>query len=148
MAIEKSAGIVIFKKEKGKIVYLFLRYPGTRRNGNSYWDFPKGHINKGEKIIDTAKREIREETGLADVQFVDGFKETIKYFFKFKEENILKFATFFLAEAKTKEVKISSEHIGFSWFSFEEALPKIAFKNTKDVLAKADNFLKNKNNAS
>jgi 8-oxo-dGTP pyrophosphatase MutT (NUDIX family) len=142
MAIEKSAGAVIFRREEGKIFYLLLRYPRGGRRKDCYWDFPKGHIDKGEKIIDTAKREVAEETGLTDVSFLEGFKETFKYFFKLKEENILKFVTFFLAETKTKKVKISSEHTGYIWLSYEKALKKITYENAKNILGKADNFLK------
>lgn len=93
--------------------------------------------------MDTARRETAEETGLAGIQFVKGFKETIKYFFKHEEKTIMKFATFYLARAKTKKVKISSEHIGYKWLPFKEALNRLTYKNAKDTLKKANQFLKN-----
>lgn len=43
MPVEKSAGAVIFRKEEGKIYYLLLHYQAR------HWDFPKGHLEKGEK---------------------------------------------------------------------------------------------------
>ncbi len=154
MPIEKSAGAVIFRREssfakatedKSKIFYLLLHYPRATRRPKPYWDFPKGHIEKGEKIEDTAKRETYEETGLKDIEIVPGFKETIKYFFKWEGKNILKFVTFFLAETKSpQEVKISGEHIGFEWLPFEEAVKKAAFKNAKNILQKANDYLNSK----
>jgi 8-oxo-dGTP pyrophosphatase MutT (NUDIX family) len=72
-----------------------------------------------------------------------GFKETIKYFFKFQGKNILKFVTFFLAETKEKNVQISFEHIGYEWLSFEEAMERLTFQNAKEILKKANEFLKN-----
>ncbi len=102
---------------------------------------PKGHIEKGEKEIETAKREAEEETGLKDLKFIEGFKEWIKYFFKLKRKNILKFVTFYLVETKTKEVKVSFEHLGYKWLPYEKALEKLTFKNAKEVLKKADTFL-------
>lgn len=138
--VEKSAGVMVFRKEKDKIFYLLLHY-SSRRAEKNYWDLPKGHIEKGEKPEDAAKREVEEETGLKDVEFIKGFKETIKYFFKWEDENILKFVTFYLAETKTKKIKVSSEHQGFEWLSYEEALQRLTFENARGVLKKSDEFL-------
>lgn len=144
MLVEKSAGAIIFREE-GKIYYLLLHYPSAARRSKEYWDFPKGHIEKGEKLEDTAKREVEEETGLKNIGFIEGFKETVKYFFKFQGENIFKFVTFFLVETKKKEIKISDEHVGFQWLSFGEAIKQLTFKNAKDILKKANDFLSGKN---
>ena len=142
MPVEKSAGAVIFRRENNKIYYLLLHYPGaSHRAERDYWDFPKGHIEKGEKIEDTVKREIFEETGLKEIKILPGFKETIKYFFKFEGKNILKFVTFFLAETKEKKVQISFEHIGYEWLPFEKAIERLTFKNAKEILKRANDFL-------
>jgi len=145
MPVEKSAGAIIFRKEKGKILYLLLHYPGaSHRAKKDYWDFPKGHVEKGETEIETVKREVFEETGLKDIKILDGFKETIKYFFKWQGKNVLKFVTFYLAETKEKEVKISFEHIGYEWLPFEKAKERLSFKNAKEILERANQFLKAK----
>lgn len=141
MPVEKSAGAVIFRKENNKIFYLLLHYPSSAKSTKNYWDLPKGHIEKGEKEIDTAKREVEEETGLKDLKFIDGFEEWIRYFFRFEGKNILKFVTFYLAKTKTKDVKISEEHLGYSWLGYEKALEKLTFKNAKEILQKANEFL-------
>jgi len=138
MPLEKSAGAVIFRKEGGNIYYLLLHYQ------SGHWDFPKGNIEKGEKLEDTVKREVKEETGLEDIEFFPGLKETIKYFYKLKERNIFKTVTFFLAETKTKEVKISWEHIGYKWLPYQEAIAQLTFKNAKEILKKANGFLSEK----
>lgn len=141
MPVERSAGAVIFREEGEKIFYLLLHYQSGARRPEPYWDFPKGHIEKGENAEDAAGREVAEETGLEDIEISPSFKETIKYFFKWEEKNILKFATFYLAKTKTKNVKISGEHIGFEWLPYEEALEQLNFKNAKDILKKANGFL-------
>ncbi|MDD5145632.1 MAG: NUDIX domain-containing protein [Candidatus Pacebacteria bacterium] len=147
MSVEKSAGAVIFRKEpsqkEGKIYYLLLNYPGFRRP-TSYWDLPKGHIEKGEALEDTMRREVREETGLVDIELVPDFKETIKYFFKWENSNIMKFVTFFIAKTKTKEVKVSGEHLGYEWLPYEEAIKKLTFKNAKNILQKVNDFISRK----
>lgn len=136
--MEKSAGAVIFRKERGKIYYLLLHYQAN------HWDFPKGNVEKGEKAEDTTRREIFEETGIKDIEFIPGFKEVIKYFYKLKGKTVFKIVTFFLAQTKTKEVKISWEHIGYEWLSYEKAFKQLTFENAKDILKRAHQFLKTK----
>ena len=136
MPLEKSAGAVVFRRENKKIYYLLLHYQW------GHWDFPKGNIEKGEELKDTVKREVREETGIENIEFIPGFKENIKYFFKLKGKTIFKIVTFFLAETKEKEIKISREHVGFKWLPFKEALEQLTFKNAKEILKKANDFLK------
>lgn len=135
MKIEKSAGIIVFRKEDKKRFYLLLE----KENGQ--WDFPKGNIEKGEKIIKAAERETKEEAGIDDLKFVEGFKETIKIFYKWEGELRLKFITFFLAETKTKDVKISFEHKGYCWLPHKEAVEKLTFKNSKELIKKAEEIL-------
>lgn len=160
MPVEKSAGAIIFRRENDKIYYLSLHYPSSAtraavkgeeedkpsspKTPKEYWDLPKGHIEKGEKEIETVRREVEEETGLKDIEFLEGFKEWIKYFFKFREKNILKFVTFYLAETKEKDIKVSFEHLGFEWLSYEKAIKKLTFKNAKEILKKANEFLSEK----
>lgn len=135
MPIERSAGAIIFRKKEDKIYYLLLHYQF------GHWDFPKGHIEKGEKSADTAIREVKEETGLDDLSVVEGFKETIKYFFKVQGKTIFKTVVFYLAEVKNEIVKISFEHTGYKWLPYQEVLKQLTFKNAKRILKKANDFL-------
>ena len=136
MPNEKSCGAVVFKRQKdGSVKYLLLHY------GAGHWDFPKGHQEKNEKEEQAALREIKEETGIEDVEFADNFRETIKYFFKKGEETVYKEVIFYLAQSATEEVNLSSEHIGYAWLSYEHACKKLTFNNAKELLEKADKFI-------
>ena len=140
--MELSAGVIVFRKESNKTLYLLLHY-GNRQTPDDvgHWDFPKGHVEKGEHMQETALRELKEETGITDVTLLDNFKETISYFFKKDGQPISKKVIFFLAETKQQQVKLSFEHIGFQWLPYEEALQQATFKNAKQVLEKANKFL-------
>lgn len=133
MPIEKSAGVVIFHQKRDSRLYLLLHHEW------GHWDFPKGHIEKSEGLEEAAKREVREETGLEDLKFVKGFKETIKYFYKLRGANIMKFVTFFLAKTRAKKIKLT-EHIGYEWLPYEKALERLTFKTAKQILQKAEEF--------
>jgi len=137
MIEETSAGIVLFRKEKSKKLFLLLHYP------SGHWDFVKGKMEKGESTHETAIRETGEETGITDITFVDNFEEWIEYNFKYKGELVQKKVVFFLAETKTKEIKISHEHSGYTWTDYNSSMEKTTFDNAKTVLTKAEKLLSN-----
>mgnify|MGYP001615107413 CR=1 FL=1 len=136
MSKERSAGAVIFRKDGKKVLYLLLHYHFK----SDYWDFPKGNIEKGEAEEDTVKREVNEETGISDIKLLSNFKEKVSYFYRKDNETVFKEVVFFLAETKTEDVKISSEHTGFEWIDYESAIKKLK-RNSKNVLMKANDFL-------
>jgi 8-oxo-dGTP pyrophosphatase MutT (NUDIX family) len=148
MPKEKSAGAIIFRRENNIVYYLLLHY------GPGHWGFAKGHIEGNESEIETTRREVLEETGISDLEILPGFKKIEKYFFrqykdkvseadrkKGKTPWIFKLVTFFIAETKTKEVKISHEHTGFVWLPIDEAIKKTTFKNSKKLLKDASEYL-------
>ena len=141
MAQEKSCGAIVFTKHKEGIKYLLLHY------GPGHWDFPKGKQEKNEKEEQTASREIKEETGIENIEYIDNFRELIKYFYKNGEETVYKEVIFFLAETNSEEVTLSSEHIGYAWLSYEHAYKKATFNNAKELLEKANQFLDKSSNA-
>ena len=135
MKHEKSAGAVVFRKEKEPL-YLLLHYEAK------HWDFPKGHVEENESDNETVKREVEEETGIKDIEIIEGFKEKLHYFYKLKGELMSKDVIFYLAKTKSEKVKLSFEHIGFKWLPYKEAMDQLTFKNAKDILEKAHNFLR------
>ena len=135
MIEETSAGIVLFRKEESKILFLLLHYP------SGHWDFVKGKMEPGESTHQTAIRETKEETGITDITFVENFEEWIQYNFKYQGELVQKKVVFFLAETKTKEVKISHEHSGYTWMDYNSSMEKTTFDNAKTVLTKAQKLL-------
>ncbi len=135
MIEETSAGIVLFRKEDSKILFLLLHYP------SGHWDFIKGKMEEGESTHETAIREAKEETGIIDITFLENFEEWIKYEFQYQGELVQKKVVFFLAETKTNEVKISHEHLDYSWMDYNSAMEKTTFDNAKTVLTRAQMLL-------
>ena len=135
MGTEKSAGIVLFRNDSGKNEFLLLNYP------QGHWDFVKGKIEQNETSHEAAIRETREETGITNIEFIDGFEESVEYDFRFKKENIHKKVIFFLAKTSEKNIKLSHEHNDYSWLEYDDALKKTTFENARNVLIKANEFL-------
>ena len=135
MIEETSAGIVLFRKEESKKLFLLLHYP------SGHWDFVKGKMEKGESTHQTAIREAKEETSITDITFIENFEEWIGYNFKHQGELVQKKVVFFLAETKTQEVKISHEHSDYTWMDYNTAMEKTTFGNAKTVLRKAQELI-------
>ena len=137
MIEETSAGIVLFRREKSKKLFLLLHYP------SGHWDFVKGKMEKGESTRQTAVRETEEETGIIDITFLENFEEWIEYNFQYQGELVNKKVVFFLAETKTENVKISHEHQNYAWMDYNTSMEKTTFDNAKTVLTKAQTLLSN-----
>ncbi len=136
---EKSCGAVVFsKKDPETTKYLLLNYAA------GHWDFVKGNVEAQETEKQTVIRELREETAIIDAHFLDSFREAIGYFYRRQGLTVHKEVVFYLMESETEDVTISFEHVGYIWLDYQQAMQKLTFKNAKDVLTKAQVFLKNK----
>jgi 8-oxo-dGTP pyrophosphatase MutT (NUDIX family) len=134
MPKEKSAGAIVFRREGKEIKYLLLRKSFEK----DYWDFPKGNIEKDEDEKETVLREVKEETRIDDGKIIDGFKEKISYVYRREGKTFFKEVVCFLVETKTKDVKISWEHVTYEWIDFQEAFKRM---KSKELIKKADSFL-------
>ena len=134
MKEEVSAGIILFN-DVDKRKFLLLNYP------SKHWDFVKGKMEKGETSHETAIRETKEETGISDVEFIDGFEEEIEYYFYADNQEIHKKVIFFLGKTETTEIILSHEHLDFIWLEFDNALNKTTYENAKKLLKKSKAFL-------
>jgi len=134
MTFEKSAGAVVFFHGK-QVEYLLLH--------STYWGFPKGHIENGESEFQTALREVREEAGL-DVTILDGFREVDAYSYRRKGEPVEKQSVYFVAQAHERNARLSREHDDLAWLAFDEALTRLGYEGGREILRKANEFLKRK----
>ncbi len=128
---ERSAGIVLYRESAMKKFFLLLHYP------SGHWDFVKGRIEKNENEKQAAIRETQEETGITDVEFIDGFEEKIHYTYQFFGKIVQKEVVFFLGKTKTEEIKLSDEHLDHIWLEFDDAFSKTTYQNAKSLLQKS-----------
>ena len=135
MKEEVSAGVILFNELDGK--FLLLNYP------SGHWDFVKGKMEKGETPRKTAIRETNEETGISDVDFINGFEEEIEYYFYADKQEIHKKVIFFLGKTKTSDIILSHEHLNYIWLEYDNALKKTTYENAKNLLKKSKEFLDN-----
>lgn len=91
MMHEKSCGAIVYRKSHGNIEILLIKHVNS-----GHWSFPKGHVEGTETEVETAKREIKEETAI-DVLIDPTFRETVSYFPK---RDTQKTVVYFIARAK------------------------------------------------
>ena len=138
MPTERSAGVLAYRipPRKKQPEFLLLDY-------GRFWDYPKGHVEKGEDNTAAALRELKEETGIDDVQLHDEFRHEITYFFRDRRRGLIrKTVVFFLGKVNARaEVNISHEHVGAEFLPFDEALERVTYPTAKESLKKAKEFL-------
>jgi 8-oxo-dGTP pyrophosphatase MutT (NUDIX family) len=112
-----SAGVVVVRQSPEGWRVLMLRV-------YNYWDCPKGLVEPDEDPLATARREVLEETGIADLDFAWGeqFIETPPY-------SKGKVARYYLASTVTERTLLGinpelgrAEHHEARWLSFDEAI--------------------------
>lgn len=135
-----SCGIIpIFINENGKKEFLLVE---AHHGGIG---FPKGHIEGNETFLETAKRELFEETGLSCFNIDSENMISEKYTIIRPEKTIYKTVHYFIGFVSTKEVIIQAEEIrNFYWLSDESAMEKANYNNSKKVFKNALKILDKK----
>ena len=131
---QKSCGTVLYRKLNGITEYLLLF-----QNGSKTWSFPKGHMERGETEIDTAIREVYEETGIRLNNISDFRAET---HFNIGEK-VEKCVILFAAEATTEpKITDQNEIKEMRWVTADDARNLLS-QSYKDILNKAEEWIEN-----
>ena len=130
--METSCGVVLVNL--GTV--LLLQYP------QGHWDLPKGHVESTDlDNFETAKRELEEETGITEFEFVDGFKYRTEYDFKHKGKIRSKQVFWYLATTEKMSISLSKEHRDYMWLDWPQAIELVTHEKTKGVITMAQNFM-------
>jgi bis(5'-nucleosidyl)-tetraphosphatase len=135
---EISAGLIVYRSTKEGPKFLVMYHRG------SYWNFPKGKLEPGERSLSAAVRETVEETGLRKqkLRLRRKFRAYERYQFRAPDEYVDKKVTLYLAEARSREVRVSEEHNGYGWFLYKDARRLLSkHKESQEVLRRAYEFI-------
>lgn len=125
----QSFGIVPFFKEEGRWKVLLILH----RKGN-HWGFPKGKANPDETSLQTAVRELKEETGLSVAEILLKDPVVEEYQFRRKRQLIIKLVHYFPASVVGDLVIQQEEIRDAKWLTIPEALEQLTFKEARHIL--------------
>ena len=131
--METSCGVVLVNL--GSI--LLLQYP------QGHWDLPKGHVEKDDdNNYQTAKRELKEETGISELSFIENFEYRTEYQFKHKGKRKSKQVYWYIATTEEISINLSKEHHNYVWLDWELAVEQATHTETKELIKTAYEFMK------
>ena len=137
MLHEKSCGAIVYRRFHGNVEILLIKHINS-----GHWSFPKGHVEGDETELETAKREIKEETGL-DVILDQTFRETVSYSPKRDTQKIV---VYFLALARNYDFVPQAEEIAeIRWVDIIRATHMLTYENDKTIVNKARAAIKQNN---
>lgn len=129
---EKTGGAVMFTEKDGERRYLLIK------NNSGHIGFPKGHIDYGETVLETAKREVYEETGLDFVQYGD-FRDEYTYM---THQKTVKTGVFFIGHYDYRKPEIQADEILDDWLlPYGKAMELLNFPEDRNLLEKAEKYI-------
>jgi ADP-ribose pyrophosphatase YjhB (NUDIX family) len=136
---ERSYGVVPFRRtEQGWEVLLVKHQVG-------HWGFPKGHAEGVERPIDSALRELREETGVERCQLISEEPIVSRFTFRRDDDWHAKRISYFVGIVPADEplVPQQAEIAELAWFAVTEAPRVLTNRNIRKVLTKAYEVVSN-----
>lgn len=130
-----SAGAILYRDTRDRREYLLLK----SRPGD--WEFPKGGVENGEELQQTAIREVKEEAGITDFRLVDGFREEYDYVFEANGDRIHKTVHLFIAKSFEASAELSREHRDLQWRDYEQAINTITQDGPREILKEAHDHI-------
>ena len=126
-------------------------------NPQNAWQMPQGGLNNNENLLDAAKRELEEETGIKSIKYLDEIKEWLEYDLpknllgkiwdgKYRGQKQKWFFLRFIGEEK--EININTAKPEFSdwkWISYKE-LPNVAVNFKSKIYKLLTKEIENKKN--
>lgn len=130
----KSCGFVAYRRIENENHYLIIK----SLNGDV--GFPKGHMEVGESELETAIRELKEETGI-EVDVIKGFRYAVEYPL-LKIPDKIKQTVYFLGKCVLCDIVCQETEVAEACFlPYKEAIKVLTFEETKSILKEAENFI-------
>ncbi|MBF8262948.1 MAG: nudt2 [Parachlamydiales bacterium] len=133
---DESFGVIPLSREKGFWEVFLIQH----RHGR-YWGFPKGHAESDETPRSAASRELKEETNLDIVRYLDDQPLIEQYQFVMDKRRVFKKVHYFVAEVSGSVILQKNEISDGIWLSMPQALAHVTHPEGKSILAQVEKKL-------
>ncbi len=133
---DQSFGIVPVRRDANEYQFLLVQHHA------GHWALPKGHAENNETDIEAARRELHEETGVANATLVPGVVLNETYYFKRNQQTITKSVRYFIGLVKDTAIHIQAAEIeAYTWANFDKAVGMITFSESRRILTEAHHYI-------
>ena len=119
----RAAGVVVFRRTGAGLYFLVLR-------AYNNWDFPKGHVEDGESLTETAVRETLEEAGVVG-EAIESIGAPLEFEFREQLYRVQYFLIRLISETDAGDGREKK------WFPVDEALERVSFDGARALLRAA-----------
>ena len=124
---------------------VFLIHQLSEIGNNSYWVFPKGHPENNESPLETAQRELKEETNLIAKKILTEPTFTLEYSFVFDDMQVQKTVEFFIGLITNFHTKLDPKEVKEAgWYKLEDVASRLDYEDTKKLFSEVKEFLQTK----
>lgn len=126
-----SCGVIPYRVVAGTHEFLLIQHKA------GHWAFPKGHPEEGESYLETARRELEEETGIGRVEIDEGHRFEEAYVFtKRSGKQVSKRVVYFLGEVGTgHSVRLQASEVSdYAWDDRDRARERMTFEEGRALL--------------
>jgi len=139
LPVSTTIEVCIFRRDAHRALYLLLRRSEGERVYPGIWQYVTGSVNQGEKSVDGALRELREETGLEPIGFwaapyVNSFYD--------RNRDEVNLSPLFAAEVSPGDSpRLSAEHCELGWFDYDESSRMLVWPGQREGLRIVNEFI-------
>jgi dATP pyrophosphohydrolase len=141
--------VYIYRRSSGnaggqdKLEYLLLQR--SQSQVGPIWQPVVGAARWNEELVESAKREVFEETGITRLEGIMAVGYAFSFTFRFPENSLyapgvdtIRNVVFAAQVRSTQSISLSDEHVDYGWFSYEEALAKLYWPEDRKALVQLD----------
>lgn len=130
----------VIRNKKGELLLLHVNKKELIDEPLDYWDIPGGRIKRGQKVEEALAEEVFDETGIKEIGAIEHLamiRSNIRIPKQIGDSDVGLILSIYVCEVQNpKKIMLSKEHIGYEWFSPQQAAKLLSYKYPKEFTDK------------